>query len=108
MPKRRTGLVSVLGRLVAVSFMGRKHHNAVWLFRCDCGPEHGASISNVARQDSALALPRAWSRRWWRSATSRSTVLEGNVMAEVDGKEATMIAAGGVALIPAGAAFGVE
>jgi hypothetical protein len=35
-------------------------------------------------------------------------VLEGNVMAEVDGKEATMIAAGGVALIPAGAAFGVE
>jgi len=42
------------GRLVAVSFVGRKHHNAVWLFRCDCGSEHGASISNVARQDRPI------------------------------------------------------
>jgi hypothetical protein len=42
------------GRLVAVSFVGKKHHNAVWLFRCDCGSEHGASISNVARQDRPI------------------------------------------------------
>ena len=42
------------GRLVAVSFVGRRRHNAVWLFRCDCGSEHGASISNVARQDRPI------------------------------------------------------
>ena len=35
------------GRLVAVSFAARKHHNAVWLFRCDRGSEVEASISNV-------------------------------------------------------------
>ena len=45
------------GRLVAVSFVGRKHHNAVWLFRCDCGSEAAASISNVIHKD----LPtRSW------------------------------------------------
>jgi hypothetical protein len=42
------------GRLVAVSFVGRRRHNAVWLFRRDCGSEHGASISNVARQDRPI------------------------------------------------------
>jgi hypothetical protein len=28
---------SVLGAWLPVSFVGRKHHNAVWLFMCDCG-----------------------------------------------------------------------
>jgi hypothetical protein len=41
------------GRLIAVSFVGRRRHDAVWLFRCDCGSEHG-SISNVARQDRPI------------------------------------------------------
>ena len=54
MPKRKDWTGQRFGRLVAVSFIGRKHHNAVWLFRCDCGSEHGASISNVARQDRPI------------------------------------------------------
>jgi hypothetical protein len=37
--------------------VGRRHHNAVWLFRCDCGSEAAASISNVIHKD----LPtRSW------------------------------------------------
>ena len=31
MPKRRDWAGQRFGRLVAVSFVGRKHHNAVWL-----------------------------------------------------------------------------
>jgi len=54
MPGRKDCTGQRFGRLVAVSFVGRKHHNAVWLFRCYCGSEHGASISNVARQDRPI------------------------------------------------------
>src|SRR5262249_60694333 len=35
MPGRKDYSGQRFGRLVAVSFVGRKHHNAVWLFRCD-------------------------------------------------------------------------
>jgi hypothetical protein len=52
MPGRKDWTGQRFGRLVAVSFVGRKRHNAVWL--CDCGSEHGASISSVARQDGPI------------------------------------------------------
>jgi len=37
------------GRLVVTEYVGIVRGSSVWRFKCDCGSEHRASISNVAK-----------------------------------------------------------
>ena len=73
----RTGWSAFWG-LVAVSFVGRKHHNAVWLFSCHCGSEHGASMFRRYRR-IRFALVRPFARRDRGSCRPTSLTTAGSI-----------------------------
>ena len=56
------------GRLVAMSFVGRKHHSAVWLFKCDCGSETSHQFRMSLANTVLFVRVDGGSRRSLRSA----------------------------------------